>query len=134
MAMDAGGSKLVERYFKAMQSGPDGLEEMVSLFAADGEYVEPFSSGGQPTAHRGQEAIRAFFQESLNGPLREGVRLTLERLDVDGEQLRSQWTCVMPMFPAPLRGVDLYTIEHGRIRRLEVNVTNMPPMPGAPRR
>jgi ketosteroid isomerase-like protein len=124
------GRELVERYFKAMQSGPDGLEDMVSLFAEDGEYVEPFSGAGRPTAHQGGAAIRSFFQESFNGPLRQDVRLTLHRLDVDGDRLRSEWTCEMPMFPAPLRGFDLYTIEDGRIKRLEVTVTDMPHMPG----
>jgi hypothetical protein len=29
-----------------------------------------------------------------------------------------------------MRGFDLCTIEHGRIKRLEVMVTDMPPMPG----
>ncbi|HEX6513450.1 MAG TPA: nuclear transport factor 2 family protein, partial [Chloroflexota bacterium] len=67
-------------------------------------------------------------QESLNGPLRDGVRLSLERLDVDGPRLRSEWTCSMPMFPAPLHGFDLYTLEDGRIKRLEVTVTDLPPM------
>src|SRR5689334_12505896 len=105
----AAGPDLVERYFKAMQSGPDGVDVMVALFTDDGEYIEPFSGGGRPTSHQGAAAIRAFFQESLNGPLREGVRLTLERLDVDGDRLRSEWTCTMPMFPAPLKGFDLYT-------------------------
>lgn len=121
--------QLVERYFKAMQAGPDGVEDIVSLFAEDGEYIEPFSQAGRPATHRGQADIRAFFQESLNGPLREGVRLTLERLDVEAGQLRSEWTCSMPMFPMPLHGFDRYTIENGKIKRLEVVVADMPPMP-----
>jgi hypothetical protein len=120
--------QLVERYFKGMQAGPDGVEDIVGLFTEDGEYVEPFSAQGRASTHRGSRDIRAFFEESLNGPLREGVRLTLERLDYDGNQLRSQWTCVMPMFPGPLRGFDMYTFETGKIKRLEVVVTDMPPM------
>ncbi len=123
---DPAGRQLVEQYFKAMQAGPEGLEEMVSLFAEDGEYIEPFSGNGRPSAHRGKPAIRAFFTESLNGPLREGVRLTLDRLDFDAGRLRSEWTCSMPMFPGPMRGFDLYTIEGGTIKRLEVTVTDMP--------
>jgi SnoaL-like domain len=124
--------QLVERYFKSMQAGAEGLEEMVSLFSDDGEYIEPFSAGGRPSAHRGAAAIRAFFQESFAGPLGHDVRLTLERLDVDAGRLRSEWTCEMPMFPRPLRGYDLYTLEGGKIKRLEVNVTDMPPMPSPP--
>jgi hypothetical protein len=122
--------QIVERYFKAMQAGPDGLEEMVSLFTDDGEYIEPFSAGGRPSVHSGAAAIRAFFTESFSGPLGQGIRLTLDLLDVDAGRLRSEWTCSMPMFPLPLHGFDLYTIEHGRIKRLEVTVTDMPPMPG----
>ena len=87
-----------------------------------------FSAGGRPSVHRGEAAIRAFFGESFNGPLGHDVQLTLDRLDVDGDRLRSDWTCSMPMFPRPMHGFDLYSIENGRIKRLEVNVTDMPPM------
>ena len=127
MPVEPADRQLVEGYFKAMQAGPDGVQEMVALFAEDGEYIEPFSAQGRPSSHRGGQAIRAFFEQSLNGPLRDGVRLTLDRLDVDGDRLRSEWTCSMPMFPGPLRGFDLYTIEGGKIKRLEVTVTEMPP-------
>lgn len=34
---------LVERYFRAMQRGQEGEEELVALFAEDAVYVEPFS-------------------------------------------------------------------------------------------
>jgi ketosteroid isomerase-like protein len=54
------GHDLVERYFKAMRSGSEALDEMVSLFAPDGEYVEPFSAGGQPSVRRGEAAIGLF--------------------------------------------------------------------------
>lgn len=126
--------QLVERYFKAMQAGAEALEEMVSLFAEDGEYIEPFSAGGQPNAHRGSAAIRAFFQESFQGPLGHDVQLTLDRLDVDGNKLRSEWTCSMPIFPRPMHGFDLYTLEGGKIKRLEVTVSDMPPVPAPPGR
>jgi hypothetical protein len=117
--------QLVERYFKAMQAGPDGLAEMIALFAENGEYVEPFSGGGKPVAHRGKAAIQAFFEESFNGPLHD-VQLTLDRLDIDAGQLRSEWTCRMPVFPGPMQGFDRYTIEGGKIKRLEVTVSAMP--------
>ena len=45
--------------------------------------------------------------------------LTLERLDVDGDRLRSVWTCHVPAFSAPMRGFDLVTLKAGRIARLE---------------
>src|SRR5205823_5038287 len=88
--------KLVEDYFKHMQAG--SLDGMLSIFAADGEYIEPFTANGQPTVHRGTQAIRDFFDQSFNGSMGHDVRLTLDRLDLDGDQLRSEWTCLMPMF------------------------------------
>ena len=44
----------VERYFRAMQRGPEGEDELVALFADDAVYLEPFSDA----AHTGREAIR----------------------------------------------------------------------------
>ena len=128
MSIQANDRELVERYFAAMQAGPAGVEQMVSLFAEDGEYVEPFSGNGQVRTHKGSDAIRAFFQESLNGPMGQEVRLSLDRLDLDGDRLRSEWTCSMPMLPQPMHGHDLYTIEHGKIKRLEITVYDMPPL------
>ncbi len=48
--------------------------------------------------------------------------LTLEvnRVDVDGDTVRSEWTCSSPVFEAPIRGVDLCVVKGGRIERLEV--------------
>jgi hypothetical protein len=34
------------RYFRAMQHGPDGLSALISLFAEDAVYLEPFAPGG----------------------------------------------------------------------------------------
>jgi ketosteroid isomerase-like protein len=56
------GHDLVERYFKAMRSGSEALDEMVSLFAPDGEYVEPFSAGGQPQRAPRRGRHRPFFR------------------------------------------------------------------------
>ncbi|MBV9119505.1 MAG: nuclear transport factor 2 family protein [Chloroflexi bacterium] len=113
---------LVQRYFAAMQGGAQATEEMVSLFSDDGEYIEPFSGQGQPTSHRGIAAIRAFFDDSFAGPLGHDVKLRLDRLDVDGAELRSEWTCEIPMWPAPMRGSDRYLIRDGKIARLEVTL------------
>ena len=123
MATNTRDGQLVEEYFKAMQAGPDGLEAMVALFTDDAEYTEPFSAGGQPTRHVGRPAIRAFFEASYRSALHHDVRLTLERLDVDGDQLRSEWICVMPAFPGPMRGWDQYTIRAGKIARLEIHLS-----------
>jgi len=117
---------LVERYFKAMVRGPGGEQEMVALFSDDAEYIEPFSAQGRPTAHKGIAAIRAFFHQSFSGPTHGGVKLSLDRLDVDGDRLRSEWTCEMPVMPGPFRGFDLYTIRDGKIQRLEITMTQPP--------
>ena len=45
-----------------------------------------------------------------------------------GGRLRSEWTCEIPMFNAPMRGVDLLTLRDGRIARLETTVTEFPPV------
>src|ERR1700687_5859619 len=107
-----------------MQAGPGGLEELVSLFADEAVYVEPFS--GQPQVHSGKAEIRAFFEYALEHHL-NGARLTLDRLDLDAGRLRSEWTCEIPAMPAPMRGFDLLTLREGRITRLETTVTEMAP-------
>ncbi|MCA9653964.1 MAG: hypothetical protein H6712_03790 [Myxococcales bacterium] len=40
---------------------------------------------------------------------------------VDGEVVRSEWTCTSPAFPGPVKGIDLCTVRDGRIQRLEVS-------------
>jgi hypothetical protein len=116
----------VEQYLANMQAGPGGIDDLVSLFDDDAVYIEPFS--GKPQVHSGRGAIRAFFERAFAQHLRN-VRLTLDRLDIDGGRLRSEWTCQVPMFNAPMRGFDLLTLRDGRIVRLETTVTEMPPMP-----
>jgi len=118
---------IVERYLAKMQAGPAGLDELVALFDDNAVYVEPF--GGQPHVHSGKSEIRAFFEVALQQHLRD-ARLTLDRLDIDTGRLRSEWTCELPMFAAPMRGFDLLTLQDGRIMRLETNVTEFPPMRG----
>jgi ketosteroid isomerase-like protein len=120
------GRTTVEQYLAAMQAGPGGLEGLIALFDDDAVYVEPFS--GQPQVHAGKAEIRAFFEYALEHHL-NGVRLTLDRLDLDGERLRSEWTCQLPSASAPMRGFDLVTLREGRIARLETSVTQFPPMP-----
>ena len=118
---------VVEKYLATMQAGPGGLNDLVSLFDDEAVYVEPFS--GQPQVHTGKAEIRAFFENALQQHLR-GVRLTLDRLDLDGGRLRSEWTCELPAFSARMRGFDLLTLRDGRIARLETTVTEFPPTGG----
>jgi hypothetical protein len=115
----------VERYVACMQAGPGGLDDLVALFDDDAVYVEPFA--GQAQAHHGRDEIRAFFQVALQQHL-NGVRLTLDRLDLDDGRLRSEWTCHLPGMPAPMRGFDVLNLRDGRIVRLETTVTEFPPL------
>jgi ketosteroid isomerase-like protein len=117
---------VVERYMALMQAGGGGVDDLVSLFTEDAVYVEPFM--GQPTVHQGKSEIRDFYQHALESDMR-AARLTLDRLDMDGERLRSEWTCEIAAMPGPMRGFDLLTLRDGRIARLETTVTQAPPMP-----
>jgi ketosteroid isomerase-like protein len=118
---------VVEAYLASMQAGSAGLDKLVSLFDQDAVYVEPFS--GQRQSHSGRDEIRRFFEVALNQHL-NGVRLTLDRLDIDSGRLRSEWTCHLSGMPAPMRGFDLLDLRDGRIVRLETTVTEFPPAPG----
>jgi len=119
---------VIEDYLAAMQSGAAGLEHLLELFADDATYVEAFS--GQPQVHTGKQEIRAFFAAALSQHL-NGARLTLDRLDLDGERLRSEWRCTLPMLSGPMRGFDLVTLQDGLIARLQTTVTEFPPMRNA---
>ena len=113
----------VERYLASMQAGPNGLEDLIGLFADEAVYVEPWT--GMPQVHTGKAEIRNFFQQALEQM--QGARLTLDRLDIDGSRLRSEWTCHLPSAPKPMRGFDLLSLREGRIVRLETTVTEFEP-------
>lgn len=117
--------KVVEELFKAMQAGPGGEEAMMALFHEDAVFTEPFS--GQPQTHNGIAEIRASFQEMWNAPGPE-LKLVLDRVDLEGDHVRAEWTCTSDAFPTPMRGYDLFSLKGTRISRLEVVVTEMPPM------
>ena len=113
----------VERYLALMQAGSSGIDDLVNLFDDDAVYVEPFT--GEPRMHTGKAAIRAFFARALEQEMKQ-ARLTLDRLDIDGDRLRSEWTCEVPVMSGPLRGFDLLSLRDGRIVRLETTVTEFP--------
>jgi hypothetical protein len=117
--------KAVEGVFKAMQTGPGSEDAMIALFADGAVFIEPFS--GQPQTHTGKDAIRESFRDQWRNPL-PGLELTLDRVDLDGAHVRADWTCTSPVFPAPMRGYDLFTVNgDGKIARLEIIVTEFPP-------
>lgn len=108
---------VVQRYFRAMQTGPDAAATLFSLFADDAVYIEPFS--GQERTHAGRAAIEACMRQSWeNTP--PDLTLEVNRVDVDGDTVRSEWTCTSPAFDTPVRGVDVCVVKAGRIARLEV--------------
>ena len=125
MAVSEADRKIVDNLFRAMQAGPAGEEQMMALFADDAIFVEPFS--GAPKTHTGLDAIRASFRDMWAEPVPD-MKLTLDRIDLDGDRLRAEWTCTASVFPVPMRGSDLFTIESGKIARLEIEVTEMPQM------
>lgn len=118
----------VDALFRAMQAGPLGEDALMALFADDAVLVEPF--GGQVRTHSGHTAIRASFRETWKDPLPD-MDLQVERVDQDGGRVRAEWTCASSAFPAPMRGFDLFDVHEGKIRRLEIVVTDMPGGPPA---
>jgi ketosteroid isomerase-like protein len=113
----------IEAYMALMQTGSAGLDDLIGLFQDDAVYVEPFT--GQPQVHAGKGEIRAFYEQALERDMK-AARLTLDRLDLDGERLRAEWTCELPQIKGQMRGFDLLTMRNGRIARLETTVTEMP--------
>ncbi len=107
----------VQRYFAAMQRGPAAAQELFALFADDAVYVEPFT--GETRTHEGRAAIEACFTASWKDAPPD-MTLEVNRIDVDGAVVKSEWTCRSPVFEAPVKGRDVCTVESGRIRRLEV--------------
>ncbi len=106
-----------------MQAGAQQADALFALFADDAIYVEPFSgmATGERHTHEGREAIEACLGKSWENSPPE-LRLEVNRVDVDGAVVRSEWTCTSPAFEAPVRGLDVCTVRDGRIARLEVSL------------
>src|SRR5687768_1110176 len=125
MGISAQERKMVEAVFKAMQNGPGGEEAMIALFDVGAVFIEPFS--GEPQTHVGKAAIRESFRDQWKNPLPD-FKLTLDRVDLDGPKVRAEWTCTSSVFPTPMRGYDLFTLnDAGKIARFEIIVTEAPP-------
>jgi hypothetical protein len=111
----------LERYFRAMQRGPEGEDELLALFAEDAVYIEPFSAG----EHIGRAAIRSWLHESwADQP--PGIRITVERLEVLEQVVEASWVCESDAFARPARGRDRFTIRDGQIARLETELLEHP--------
>jgi len=118
--------KVVESLFKAMQMGPAGEETMMALFDENAVFIEPFR--GQIQTHSGKPAIRDSFRQTWQEPLPD-LQLHLDQVEVEGDAVRAEWTCVSSAFPVPMRGYDLFRIRAGKITRLEIVVSEMPAPP-----
>ena len=110
---------IIERYYRAMEAGSG--ERMDGLFTDDAIYREPFSKGGELTSHEGRPAIVGWLEASFEQG-NKGVTITLDRLDVDGDSVVAEWTCVGPMLPGPMKGHDRYRVRDGRIAELETRL------------
>ncbi|MBL8916372.1 MAG: nuclear transport factor 2 family protein [Archangium sp.] len=116
---------LISEFFRCMQAGASSADAMLALFTDDAVYVEPFS--GVVQTHRGVVAIRAAMSSGWERPLPE-MRLTVDRVDLDGATVRAEWTCRSPALPGGAgRGVNVFTLVGGRIARLETTLVGAAP-------
>jgi hypothetical protein len=116
---------IVETYFRAMQRGSEGEDELVGLFAENAVYREPF--GGQTLS--GRDAIGEWIRASRDQAPPDLV-VNVERIDVVGEIVEATWNCESPIFLEATRGRDRFTIREGKIERLESEVMQPPVLRG----
>ena len=115
----------VEKYFNAMQRGPEGEDDLLALFADDAVYREPF--GGRTLT--GRDEIAQWVRASRDQAPPDLV-INVERIDVVGEVVEATWSCESPIFLEPTRGRDRFTIRDGKIERLDSEVLQPPVMRG----
>jgi ketosteroid isomerase-like protein len=109
----------INRFYSAMQAGSTAEEEMMSLFADDAVYSEPFSGRG---AHHGKEAIRQVMRGGWERRSPE-TKITVDHFEKSGNDVRVEWTCYMEMIPGgKMSGEDRFTLQDGRIVRLETRL------------
>lgn len=114
----------IRAVYEAMQAGAEGEDRMVGLFAEDGVLVEPFS--GAPREHRGRAAIRECYRAMMAAPRPPDFRLTLDRIDAEGDTVAADWTCTASVMPTPMHGRDEYVMKAGQIARLEIRLLGGP--------
>ncbi len=119
--------RIIEDLFKAMQTGPAAENDLLALFAEDGVLVEPFT--GQMQTHQGKPAIKASLVPMWSNRAPD-MKIKLDRVDMQDSTIRAEWTCTASVMPGPMRGYDLFQIQGGKIKRLEINITEMPQFPG----
>lgn len=111
---------IVRRFFAAMQAGASAADDMMALFTDDACYVEPFN--GRRTVHQGKVAVGEAMRAALSLPLPQ-MRIEIDRLEVDGHDVRVEWTCYSPALPKGRgRGENRYQLRRGLIARLETQL------------
>ena len=115
--------RLIEETSRAMQLGPAGESTILALFADDAEWVEPYT--GQRRTHSGKGAIRAALRQMWTQPSPPGFAITTDRMDVEGQSVKVEWTCSCDGIPQLMRGYSLYSISpENLISRLELFITD----------
>lgn len=117
--------QVVDKVFQAMHAKAQGEKTMASIFASNAVLIEPFS--GEPRTHSGKENIMAWFRQAVN-EMPPDMAIKMDRIDMDGERVRADWTCTSSVFSTPMKGSDYYRIRGGLIEHAEFVVTEMPPM------
>ncbi len=110
---------IIERYFTAMRQGPDGKADLLALFGDDAVYQEPFVDPKTPA--RGRQAIEERLTTSWQDPPPD-MELEVLTVDIDGAGAEVTWECRSPAFEGPVRGVDRYRFQDGRIAELHVSL------------
>lgn len=116
----ASNGETISRYFAAMRRGAAGEGDLMSLFAEDATYVEPFSGNSEPAV--GHEQIRDRLRAGWDNPLPD-LELDVLTMEIVASHAKSSWECRSSAFPQPVRGSDSYTFNSvGAIQRLEVRL------------
>lgn len=116
----------IQDVFDAMEAGVAGESKILSSFSQDAVMIEPFSQGGQPTTVEGLESIRQWFLHSTEGDGPHDLKLSIERIDIDGEGFRVDWTCDSASFPTKMEGYDIFKFNDDRVNYFEIVVTKWP--------
>ena len=127
MSVSTSDRQVIDDLVRAMQIGPAAENDLLGLFAEDGVLVEPFT--GQMQTHNGKPAIKASLTQMWTNRAPD-MKLMLDRVDMQGKAIRAEWTCTSSVMPGPMKGYDLFQIQQGKIKRLEIFVTQMPGFPG----
>ncbi len=116
----ASNGETIGRYFAAMRRGAAGEGDLMSLFAKDATYIEPFSGNPEPAI--GHEQIRDRLRAGWDNPLPD-LELDVLTMEIVASHAKSSWECRSSSFPQPVRGSDSYTFNaFGAIQRLEVRI------------